>query len=59
MESAERISRAVDGWIDEERRCAPVRVMRQNDPWALMDEEEAEDVKEFIRWYMSQDFLES
>jgi len=59
MKSAETISQAVDGWIEEEsdKRCIPVRVIRQSDPWALMDEEEREDAMEFIRWYMKQDFL--
>ena len=58
MKSAETISQAVDGWIEEEsnKRCVLVRGSRQSDPWASMDEEEIEDVKEFIRWYLNKDF---
>jgi hypothetical protein len=58
MESAEAISQAVDGWMEEERnkRGVLLRVVRQSDPWALMDEEEIEDIKEFIRWYLNRDF---
>ena len=56
MQSA--VSRTVDWWIEEERhkQGALVRVIRQDDPWALMDEEEIEDIKEFIRWYLNKDF---
>ena len=53
------ISETVDKWIKEEQcsRPALLRVIRANDPWEGMSEEEIEDVKEFIRWYLSQDFL--
>jgi hypothetical protein len=53
------ISETVDKWIEEEqiRNRGFLRAIRANDPWAGMSEEEIEDVKEFIRWYMNQDFL--
>jgi hypothetical protein len=57
MESTKAISQTVDGWIEEcNKPGAAVRVVRQSDPWALMDEEEIEGIKEFIRWYLNKDF---
>jgi hypothetical protein len=50
------ISETVDKWIKEEQRPALLRVIRANDPWEGMSEEEIEDTKEYIRWYVSQDF---
>jgi hypothetical protein len=35
---------------------AIIRVIRANDPWEGMSEEEIEDASEFIRWYVNKDF---
>ncbi len=52
------VSETVDEWIAEEEgsKGGFVRVIRANDPWAGMSEEEIEDVKEFIRWYINKDY---
>jgi len=52
------ISETVDIWIKEEQSRRPVllRVIRANDPWEGMNEEEIEDAREFIHWYINQDF---
>ena len=50
------ISETVDEWIREEQRPALPMVIRANDPWEGMSEEEIEDVREYIRWYVNQDF---
>jgi hypothetical protein len=53
----ETISKTVDKWIKEEiGRPAILRVIRANDPWEGMSEEEIEDAREFIRWYVNKDF---
>ena len=41
--------------MEEERRGVLLRVGRQSDPWA--NEEEIEDIKEFIRWYLNKNFV--
>ena len=48
----------MDKWIKEEqsRRPALLRVIRINDPWDGMTEDEIEDAKEYIRWYLNKDF---
>jgi len=50
------ISETVDKWIQEEQRPALLRVIRANNPWDRMSEEEIEDRREFIRWYINKDF---
>jgi len=52
------ISETVDKWIKQEqlRTRGLLRVIRANDPWQGMSEEEIEDAKEFIRWYVNKDF---
>jgi len=50
------ISETVDKWMQEERRPSFLRVIRVNDPWDGMSEEEIEDAREFIRWYINKDF---
>jgi hypothetical protein len=50
------ISETVDTWIKEEQRPALLRVIRANDPWEGMSEEEIEDAREYIRWYINKDF---
>jgi hypothetical protein len=57
MNSTEQISYTVDTWVDEEfLPVAPtLKVIRQNDPWSGMDEEEVEDRKEFIRCHINKD----
>ena len=54
----EQISCTVDTWIDEESLPATpnLKVIRKNDPWYGMSEEEVEDRKEFIRCYINKDF---
>ena len=53
-----QISQTVDTWISEEEiPVSPaLKVIRGNDPWHGMTEEEAEDHKEFIRCYINKDF---
>jgi hypothetical protein len=53
-----QISQTVDGWISEEEiPVSPaLKVIRANDPWHGMSEEEVEDAKEFIRCYLLKDF---
>ena len=46
------ISETVDKWNGP----AIIRVIRANDPWEGMSEEEIEDAREFIRWYVNKDF---
>jgi hypothetical protein len=53
---AEQISEAVDRWVEEDKLGGGLVVIRKNDPWYGMSEEEAEDRKEFIRWYINKDF---
>jgi hypothetical protein len=49
-----QISQTVDSWISEEEiPVSPtLKVIRANDPWHGMSEEEIEDAKEFIRCYL-------
>ena len=58
MDSAKQISHTVDQWIVEEQiqRIRIPRVIRKNDPWSGMSEEEIEDIKEYIRCYLNRDF---
>jgi len=53
-----QISQTVDSWISEEEiPVSPtLKIIRKNDPWHGMSEEEIEDAKEFIRCYMLKDF---
>jgi len=53
------ISETAGKWIEEEQIRKPcfLKVIRANDPWEGMSEEEIEDAREFIRWYVIQDFL--
>ena len=52
------ISETVDKLIKEEQisRPALLKAIRANDPWEGMSEDEIEDAKEFIRWYVNKDF---
>ncbi len=52
------ISETVDKWMEEEQIRKPgfLRVIRANDPWEGMSEEEIEDAREFIGWYVNKDF---
>ena len=52
------ISATVEKWIEEEQASRPVllRVIRINDPWYGMSEDEIEDRREYIRWYLNKDF---
>ena len=51
------ISQTVDQWIEKEsyQNTLALRVIRQNDPWQDMPEEEVEDRREFIRCYLLRD----
>ena len=51
------ISQTVDKWIEEENRQGTLafKIVRQNDPWQDMPEEEIEDRREFIRCYLLRD----
>jgi hypothetical protein len=51
-----QISEIVDKWIQQEQRPVLLRVIRTNDPWGGMSEDEIEDAREFIRWYINKDF---
>jgi hypothetical protein len=52
------IRETVDRWVEEEshQRTLALKVIRQNDPWRDMPEEEIEDRREFIRCYINKDF---
>jgi hypothetical protein len=58
MKQTKEINKTVDRWIEEEthQRRLALKVIRKNDPWQGMSEEEAEDRKEFIRCYINKDF---
>ena len=51
------IRETVDRWVEEEsqQRTLALKVIRQNNPWQDMSEEEVEDRKEFIRCYLLRD----
>lgn len=53
-----QISQIVDSWISEEEIPASpgLKIIRVNDPWHGMSEEEIEGRKEFIRCYINKDF---
>ena len=53
-----QISCTVDTWIDEESLpvTPTLKVIRKNDPWYGMSEEEVDGRKEFIRCYINKDF---
>jgi len=56
MKSA--ISQTVSNWVEEEshqKTLAP-KVIRKNDPWQNMSEEEIEDRRELIRYYINKEF---
>jgi len=48
----------MDKWMEEGslQKTLALKVIRKNDPWQGMSEEEIEDRKEFIRWYINKDF---
>jgi len=52
-----QISQTADTWVSEEETpVSPVlKVIRADDPWQGMNEEEVEDAKEFIRCYLLKD----
>ena len=58
MDLEQSTSCTTDLWVDEESLAAsPVlKVLRKNDPWSGMDDEEIEDCKEFIRCYLRTEF---
>ena len=51
------ISKTVDNWMEEatHQGVSVLKVVRKNDPWYGMSEEEIEDRREFIRWYLLKD----
>jgi hypothetical protein len=53
-----QISQTADSWISEEEiPVSPaLKIIRKNDPWYGMSEEQVEDHKEFIRCYLIKDF---
>jgi len=53
-----QISQTVDSWIGEEEiPVSPfLKIIRKNNPWYGMSEEEVEDRKEFIRCYINNEF---
>ena len=59
MNSKEKIGCVVNSWIDrDDLPVSPaLKVERRNDPWYGYSEEEIEECKEFIGWYLRQDFL--
>jgi hypothetical protein len=48
----------VDRWMEEEsqQRTLALKVIRKNDPWQGMSDEEIEDRREFIRYYLNKEF---
>jgi len=54
----DQISQTTDNWISEDEiPVSPaLKIIRANDPWYGMSEEEVEDAKEFIRCYLNKDF---
>jgi hypothetical protein len=53
-----QISQTVGKWIKEEQISRPafLRVIRINDPWGGISEDEIEDARKYIRWYLNRDF---
>ena len=53
-----QISETTDNWISEDEiPVSPtLRVIRKNDAWYGVSEEEVADAKEFIRCYLNKDF---
>ncbi|PKN62694.1 MAG: hypothetical protein CVU57_22820, partial [Deltaproteobacteria bacterium HGW-Deltaproteobacteria-15] len=53
------ISEAVDSWIAEEELPASscLKVIRANDPDFGLSEGEIDERNEFIRWFLSQEFV--
>ena len=51
------ISKTVDNWMEEgtHQGVSVLKVVRKNDPWYGMSEEEIEDRREFIRCYLLKD----
>lgn len=58
MKQTKQISKTVDKWKEEEsqQRTLALKVIRKNDPWQGMSEEEVEDRKEFIRCHLLKEF---
>jgi len=56
MKSA--ISQTVSKWVEEEshQKTLALKVIRKNNPWQNMSEEEIEDRREFIKCYMQKEF---
>lgn len=54
----QKISKTVDEWIEEEnnQRRLALSIIKKNNPWYGMTEEEIEDRREFIRCYLLKDF---
>ena len=52
------ISETVDKWLKEETqpRVRRLTAVRKNSPWYGMSDEEIEDRREFIRYYLNKDF---
>ncbi len=52
------IKQRVDRWVEEEsqQRTLALKIIRKNDPWQGMTDEEIEDRREFIRCHMAKDF---
>ena len=54
---SEQVSKAVDRWVQEDAlHEAGLVVIRKNNPWYGMSEEEIEDRREFIRCYLLKEF---
>lgn len=53
-----QIGKAVDEWLEEDdhQRKLALKIIRKNDPWYGMSEEEIEDRREFSRCYLLKDF---
>ena len=51
-----QVSEEVDRWVEEDGLHGGLVVVRTNDPWYGMSEEEIEDRKEFIRCDLNRDF---
>ncbi len=49
------LKETVDKWIEDEQRVFRLKVVRINDPWQGMSDEEIEDRREFIRCYLLKD----
>ena len=52
MNSTRLSQQTLDNWMDAENRPRVVRIIRKNSPWYGMSEEEIEDRREYIRYYL-------